>query len=325
MLEKLKSKVLEGGVLTSSEAEELYLNSALGIDELLSSASLVTKKFRPACVNLCAITNARSGLCAEDCIFCAQSVTHQTGVMAYPLISVNEMLKRAEEAVLAKTNRFCIVTSGRGVSENELEVICDGLLKIRSKFEFLKLDASLGILSMAQVDRLKEAGLNRYNHNLETARSFFSKICTTHNYDDRLKTIRLIKEAGIEICCGGIIGLGEEHSQRLELAFALKELDVDSIPLNFLNPIPNTPLENVKPLSPVEILRVIALFRFINPTKEIRICGGRQSNLRSLQALIFMAGADAIIIGNYLTTRGSAPSDDIAMIHDLGLKIADPG
>lgn len=321
ILVDFKDKVLKGRSLTFSEGLELYSLSQDNLMKLLSCALQITRRYRKDVVNLCTITNARSGLCPEDCIFCSQSSRYNTGVAVYPLISESQMLKRAEQAIHQKTNRFCIVTSGRGVTDDELDIICSAISKIKNKFSHLKLDASLGILSETQVDKLKLAGLDRYNHNLETAKTNFANICTTHTYEDRVRTIRFIKQAGIEVCCGGIIGLGETERQRIEFAFELSELDIDSLPLNFLNPVTKTPLESIRPLPPLTILKTIALFRFIMPTKEIRICGGRQANLRSLQSLIFMAGADAIITGNYLTTKGSHPLDDIQMIKDLGLKI----
>lgn len=321
LLPRLKEKVLNGGYLTFDEAEGLSSVDNNSLMLFLSASSEITKKYRRDIVNLCAITNARSGLCPEDCSFCAQSARHNTAITTYPLISEDEMVKKAEEAVKHSTNRFCIVTSGRGVNDSETEVIAGAIVKIKNKFPRLKIDASLGILNAKQIEKLRAAGLDRYNHNLETAQSYFPKICTTHTYADRIKTIRLVKKAGIEICCGGIIGLGETESQRIEFAFTLAKLDIDSLPLNFLNPIPQTRLAATAPLLPLDILKTIALFRFILPKKEIRICGGRQANLRSLQPLIFMAGADAIIIGNYLTTRGNCPQDDLLMIKDLGLKI----
>lgn len=323
LLKSLTDKVLSGEELDFDQALALYSIDDGSLSRLLPYASLITKKYRHDTVNLCAITNARSGLCPEDCAFCAQSIRHNTAIPAYPLISEDEMFKKAEEAVGAGTNRFCIVTSGRSVTGKELSVICAAIIKIKNKFPCLKMDASLGILNEGEVSQLKNSGLDRYNHNLETAESFFSSVCTTHTYGDRLKTIRQVKALGLEVCCGGIIGLGENDIQRIELAFTLRGLDVDSIPLNFLNPVAGTALAGASALSPLAILKTIVLFRFVNPSKEIRVCGGRQVNLRGLQAFIYMAGADAIIIGNYLTTKGSSPEDDIRLIKDLGLKIED--
>ena len=192
---------------------------------------------------------------------------------------------------------------------------------IKNKFPHLKMDASLGKLNKNQAKLLKEAGLDRYNHNIETAQSFFDKVCTTHSFKDRIETIKVLKDAGIEVCCGGIIGLGETEKQRVELAFYLKELDVDCVPLNFLNPVEGTRFQDNKIPSPLELLKYVSIFRLILPEKQIRICGGRQKNLRQLQPLIFFAGADAIIIGDYLTTKGSSPHEDLEMISSLGLKV----
>ncbi|PIQ88435.1 MAG: biotin synthase BioB [Candidatus Omnitrophica bacterium CG11_big_fil_rev_8_21_14_0_20_42_13] len=325
MLNGLKNKVLKGENLSFQEAEQLYSLPEEYLTDILSASSKIRTKYRHDAVSLCAITNARSGMCPEDCAFCAQSGYHNTSISTYPLISKDEMLNRAGDTFRQGTNRFCIVTSGRGINNDELSVICEAIGEIKRLYPNLKIDASLGILSEKDASKLKKCGLDRYNHNLESAESYFSKICTTHTYADRLRTAKIIKKAGIELCCGGIIGLGETDRQRIEFAFALKDLDIDSLPLNFLNPIANTQMMNFLPLRPLSILKTIALFRFILPTKEIRICGGRQVNLRNLQPLIFMAGADAIIIGNYLTTPGSRPQDDIQMIQDLGLRVISRG
>lgn len=321
-VENLRDRVLAGEDISFEEAEQLTNLPIAELPFLLSAANSIREKYRSNIVNLCAITNAKSGNCPEDCVFCSQSSHHNTKIPEYPLISVDEIVNRAREAVKTKTNRFCIVISGRGVDEaKELNIICDAIRKIKDEFPNLKIDASLGFISKEGIRRLKDAGLTRYNHNLETAKSHFSSVCTTHKYEDRTATVRDLKEAGLEVCCGGIFGLGESPKQRLELAFALRELDVDCIPINFLNPIPGTAFQNNPPLQPLELLKMVAIYRFILPKKEIRICGGRQVNLRSLQPLIFTAGADAIIIGNYLTTKGSPPEEDLKMIEDMGLKV----
>ncbi len=321
-IENLKKKVLAGGEITFDEAERLSNLPAAELPSFLNAANSIREKYRGNIINLCAITNAKSGNCPEDCAFCSQSSHHNADIPEYPLISAGEILSRAREAAKVKTNRFCIVISGRGISESsELNTICEAIRKIKNEFPNLKIDASLGFISKEGIRRLKDAGLTRYNHNLETAKSHFSSVCTTHKYEDRAATVRDLKEAGLEVCCGGIFGLGENPKQRLELAFALRELDVDCIPINFLNPIPRTAFQNNPPLQPLELLKMVAIYRFILPKKEIRICGGRQVNLRSLQPLIFTAGADAIIIGNYLTTKGSPPEEDLKMIEDMGLKV----
>lgn len=321
-IEKLRDKVLSGEDISFGEAEELLNTSDCDFYSLLNAANSIREKYQGNIVNLCSITNAKSGNCPEDCTFCSQSSFYNAKILEYPLLSVEEILNRASQAAKTKTNRFCIVISGRGVDEkDELNIICDAIRKIRTEFPKLKIDASLGFISKEGIYKLKEAGLTRYNHNLETAKSYFSSVCTTHTYEDRIATVKDLKGAGLEVCCGGIFGLGETQNQRLELAFALRELDVDCIPINFLNPIAGTQFENNPPLKPLELLKMIAIYRFILPKKEIRICGGRQVNLRSLQPLIFTAGADAIIIGNYLTTKGSPPEEDLKMIEDMGLKV----
>lgn len=322
LVEKLVEKIFSGLDIEFKEAEQLLNTEKEALYTLLSAANSIREKFRGNIVNLCAITNAKSGNCPEDCAFCSQSSHHNSDIPEYPLISADEIVNRAREATSTKTNRFCIVISGREVDEkNELDTICDGIRRIREEFPQLKIDASLGFISKEAILKLKEAGLTRYNHNLETAKSHFSTVCTTHRYEDRVATVRDLREAGLEVCCGGIFGLGETPKQRLELAFALRELDVDCVPINFLNPIPGTKFQNSPPLQPLELLKMVAIYRFILPKKEIRICGGRQVNLRSLQPLIFTAGADAIIIGNYLTTKGSPPEEDLKMIEDMGLKV----
>lgn len=287
---------------------------------LFAGASRIRSHFHGKRVDLCAITNAKSGLCPEDCSFCSQSAHYNTNIPAYPLLSVEELVNRAKDALKWKAHRFCIVTSGRQVEKGDLENICKALSLIRQDFPALKRDASLGGLTEDMAYQLKVAGLERYNHNLESTEEFFSKICTTHTWQDRLKTVKILKEIGIEICCGGIFGLGETPKQRIEFAFKLKELDVDCVPLNFLSPIPGTPFESNPPISPLELLKTVAIFRYILPTKQIRICGGRQRNLRSLQPMAFLAGADSMIIGNYLTTKGSPPEEDLQMIADLELE-----
>lgn len=288
---------------------------------LFEAANRIREHFRGNTIDLCAITNAKSGSCSEDCSFCAQSAHHQTKSTAYPLITLQEMLARAKDAYKKGTKRFCIVTSGCTVSDEEFEVICQAITAIKEKFPALKMDASLGKLSKEQALKLKAAGLDRYNHNIETDKAFFSKVCTTHSFNDRLATLEILKDVGIERCSGGIIGLGETDQERIRMAFYLKELDVDCVPLNFLNPIAGTPFENNAIPEPLTLLKFVAIFRLILPSKQIRICGGRQANLRSLQSLIFYAGADAIIMGDYLTTKGSAPHVDLQMIEDAGLSV----
>ncbi|MFH1622321.1 MAG: biotin synthase BioB [Candidatus Omnitrophota bacterium] len=318
----IEKRILSGRELTFAEAISLIeVNEESQLQKLFSVANKVREKFRGKRVDLCSIANAKSGDCSQDCAFCAQSAHSKTEVNTYSLISVEEIVNRAREAFNNKAHRFCIVTSGCFVEKKEFEEICRAIRSIKEEFPSLKMDASLGKLTKDQAVALKEAGLDRYNHNIETVESFFEKICTTHSFKDRLETLRILKEVGIEVCCGGIIGLGETNRQRVELAFYLKELDVDCLPINSLNPVEGTPLyENTIP-SPLELLKIIAIFRLVLPKKQIRVCGGRERNLHKFQSQIFFAGADAIILGNYLTTKGNEPHKDLQMISDLGLTI----
>jgi len=317
---KLADKVLSGKKVTENEMYRLSQVSDDNLLLLLDSATRIAKKYKRTILDVCSLLNAKSGLCAEDCKYCSQSTKYKTDVPAYPLVSMDKMVLSAMNAEKMHSGRFCIVTSGGKVNGKELKTICDGYDRIRKKIR-IKLDASLGILSLEELKLLKKHGVSRYNHNLETAESYYLKICTTHKFADRVKTIRNCKKAGLEVCSGGILGMGESWKQRIELAFTLKELDVDLVPLNFLNPIKGTPLQNRKPLLPVEILKIIVVFRFILPDKDIKICGGRETNLRSLQPLLFYAGANGIIIGNYLTTTGQDYQKDLQMIKDIGLKL----
>ncbi len=320
LISKLTENILKDNDISYEDAENLMsMTQQKDIISLISFANIIRHEFKGPTIDTCGIINAKSGKCSEDCKFCSQSAHHNTQIEHYPLVDKNEILKKADDAYKFGAGRFGIVISGRGMKNSkDLESICNTIKEISSKME-IKGCASLGVLDKDGALKLKEAGLTRYHHNLETAESFFPNICSTHSYEDRLKTIRVLKKTGFEICCGGLFGLGESPEQRLEFAYTLKELDVDSIPLNFLNPIPGTPLENEPSLPPLEILKTISVFRFIHPKKDIRICGGRQKNLRNTQALMYLAGANAVMIGDYLTVPGSDPVEDLELIRDLML------
>jgi biotin synthase len=264
---------------------------------------------------LCSIINAKSGLCSEDCAFCAQSAHHRTEIKTYPLLDEEEIVKNAIELERRGATRYSMVTSGYMLKDEELDVICKSATAIR-KQTALTVCASLGMLTEAMARRLAEGGIAVYHHNLETPRSFFNEVCTTHNYDEDIETVKLAKAAGMKVCSGGILGLGETWEQRVELAFTLKELDVDGIPINFLNPIAGTRMENRPLLKPLEALKCIAIFRFINPDKNILICGGREVTLRDYQSWAMLAGANGLMIGNYLTTQGRNIKMDIDMVKD---------
>ena len=293
---------------------------ALPDNMILEKANTLRKHYKQNNVFTCGILNAKSGLCSQDCAFCAQSVHHQTGVAIYPLFDKHRIVKQAIGFENAGATHFSIVTSGFKLSSNEMETICTAILEIKKKTN-LTLCASLGTITQHMAKQLKDSGVTNFHHNLETARSFFDKICTTHDYNDDIETIHQAKSAGLNVCCGGIMGLGESWAQRIELAFLLKELNVDCIPMNFLNPIPGTKLANQPLLTSSAALKCIAIFRLVHPEKDIVICGGREITLKENQSRLFYAGANGLMIGNYLTTPGQQIEKDLAMIQELGLQV----
>ncbi len=309
------------------KAENILFEEALNLtdkswEELSSISNSLREKYKDSLVFTCAIINAKSGACSEDCAFCAQSIHHKTNIKIYPLISTEEILKKAEQMKKSGATRFSIVTSGKKTNKRELERISETIYQIKEKVG-ISTCASLGILNEESARILKEGGLERYHHNLETSRSFFPNICTTHSYEEDINTLKIAKQVGLKVCSGGIIGLGEKWKHRIELAFTLKELNVDSIPINFLNPILGTRLQNMPLLSPYEALKAIAIFRIINPEKDITICGGRERVLEELQDKVFNVGANGIMIGNYLTTKGRSIKEDMEMIRRYGLRLED--
>jgi len=322
LIRELEERVVRGGEISESEALSLAGLSGNDIFDLMASANRIRDHFKGKSVNLCSIVNAKSGLCSEDCSFCAQSAHFETKSPVYDMIEPEKIVEAAKKAREMKSREFSIVTSGKSVGEGEeLDKLCEAIEKITASGG-LERCASLGNMPREALLRLKKAGLQSFHHNLETARSFFPNICTTHDYEDDVNTVRLAKELGFETCCGGIFGLGESLDQRVELAFTLKELDVDSIPLNFLNPIEGTAMESQPTVEPMEGLKTIAVFRFILPEKDIIVSGGREVTFRDLQPLIFLAGANGTLIGNYLTTKGREPERVLQMIRDIGLEPA---
>lgn len=315
--------VIAGGYLLDEQAYQLADVSADELPALLTVATKIRERTFGKNVSLCSIVNAKSGLCPEDCAFCAQSAHHATSVAQYPLLDEQTMLAGARAAAANGSACYGIVTSGSGIrSGEELERICRVIRQIRAE-GLMAPGASLGTLDEFSVCALKAAGLVTYHHNLETSRSFFHQICSTHDYEDDVATVRMAKQAGLRVCSGGLFGLGESMAQRVELALTLRELDVDSVPINFLDPVEGTPLAGCNRLSPMECLHIIALFRLILPNTHITVCGGRERNLRDLQSWVFMAGASGVMTGNYLTKEGRQPSDDRQMIADLGLTLAE--
>lgn len=311
------TRVLEGGALTHAEAETLITVSDADTPLLLALADRIRQKFRSHAVDCCAIINGRSGKCPENCRFCAQSAHYQTGVAEYPLLAEEEIIGAAKKARAAGAARFSIVTSGRSVLPGpEFDQIIHTLTRIKKEVQ-IETCCSLGLINLDQAKALKKIGISRYHANIETAPSYFPSICSTHTFTDKVKVIRTAQEAGLRVCSGGIFGLGETPRQRVEMAFALKELGVDSIPLNILNPIAGTPFAHNQSLTPWEILRTFAVFRFILPQALIRTAGGREVNLRSLQAQALSGGLDGLMIGGYLTTGGNEVHVDQQMLADL--------
>jgi biotin synthase len=319
-IRKIGEKVLGGESVGMKEVLPLLGAKGPDILDLAAVANRVKAEFNGNEVDLCSLLNVKSGKCSEDCVFCAQSGHYKTEAPVYPLLDMNRIVEEAREAQKKGTGRFCLITSGRELNDKEFETILRALGRIR-KETTLDLDCSLGTLSEERAESLKKVGVTRYNHNVETSESHFPKICSTHSFGDRVKTIEVLKDRGFSICCGGIIGLGESPQQRLELAFSLRQLGIDCIPFNILNPRPGTPLEHSTSVPPMEIIKTIALFRLILPKGTIKIAGGREANLRDLQSLALLAGANGLILGNYLTTLGRHVEDDLAMVRDLGLNM----
>src|SRR5579862_2233450 len=317
----LGARVLSGGPVSREEALFLFhLESSADIFDLLSWANRVREKFKGNKVHLCSIVNAKAGACSENCSFCAQPSFYQTGSPKYGFVDPEPVLDAADEANKNGVTAVGLVAAWKGLNEGPmLDEVCERIRELKASGK-TRPDASLGIIKSQKVaDRLKEAGLECYGHNLETSRRFFPNQCSTHTYEDRIETIGYLKKAGIKICSGGIIGMGETREDRCDLAFSLKEAGANVVPINILNPIPGTPFEKNPPLPPMEILKTIACFRFVLPKKEIMVAGGRTVNLRDMQSMVFAAGASALMVGNYLTTLNQPVEKDLQMLKDLGL------
>jgi len=317
----LTQRVLDGGEITRQEAAGLFsLESSADIFDLMAGANRLREHFKGNKIHLCSIVNAKAGACSENCSFCAQSSFYQTGAPKYGFVDPEPVQEAAEEARRNHVTALGLVAAWRGLKEGPmLDEVCDRIRELAAGGK-TRADASLGIIeSQAVADRLKEAGLECYGHNLESSRRFFPRHCTTHTYDHRLNTIRYLKNAGLKICSGGILGMGESREDRCELAFSLKEVGASVVPINILNPIQGTPFAANPPLPPLEILKTIACFRFILPRQEIMIAGGRTVNLRDMQCMVFAAGASALMVGNYLTTLNQPVEKDLQMLQDLGL------
>lgn len=311
-------KVLDGGAITEEEAKALIRTKDSDTMLLLAMSDKIRQKFCGNGVDFCAILNARSGHCPEDCKFCAQSGWYKTGAKIYRLLPEEEIMAAARKAKAAGAIRFSLVTSGRNQDNpNEFEEIIHVVKRIRKELG-IEVCCSLGLITREQAIRLRQAGITRMHCNIESAPSYFPKVCSTHTMEEKVDILKNAQAAGIRVCSGGILGLGESLDQRVEMAFFLKKLHVDSVPLNILCPIPGTPFAGNKRLPPLEVLRSFAMFRYVLPKAQIRTAGGREVNLRSLQSMALAGGLNGIMVGGYLTTAGRDPREDIRMTEDLG-------
>ncbi len=308
------------GINTTEALEALELEGGETY-QLFARAHAVRLQHRGLSVNLCSVVNAKSGLCGEDCKFCAQSAHNDATIDCYPLIGTDEMVRAAQVAGEHRAARFGIVTSGLALEEEpEIDAVSSAINRIADG-KRIHPCASLGNVSEEVLRRLKEAGLTRYHCNLETAESYYKEICSTRSWSESVDTIRAAKSLGLATCSGGLFGLGESLEQRVELLDQIRELDVDSVPLNFYHPIPGTPSAEQSSIDALACLRVVAVARLMMPEKEIRVCGGREYNLRDLQSWLLLCGADGLMVGGYLTTSGRNVADDLKMIDDAGFTV----
>lgn len=315
MLQEIKNRILTGGEIMPDEAIELAEHACR--TELYAAADEIRRHFCNRSLDSCSIINARSGHCPENCKWCAQSAHYNTRIETYDAIPEEEAMAMARLNESQGIKRLSLVTSGRSVRGDDLDYFCN-LYRRMGRETHLQLCASMGLLKREELQKLKEAGVKRYHCNLETASSYFPELCSTHTSEQKKETIRTAQELGMEICSGGIIGMGETMRQRIELAFELKELNVCSVPMNILIPIPGTPLEHSTPIGDEEILVTIALFRFILPHAFIRFAGGRARLSRATQKQALLAGVNGLLMGDMLTTLGSGVNDDKALIEEAG-------
>lgn len=314
-----KENVLAGQKISQKEARILIDVSDDSLHHLTYAANAITRKFNGDFVDVETLINAKKGGCPEDCSFCSQSAFYKSGIDAYKLLPYEIIMDNAKKAKESGVKSFCLVCAWRGPTESDFDQICDIIQKVNDKIG-IEVNCSLGFITEKMVIRLKNLGVKRYNHNLEASRSFFPNICTTHTYQDRIDTAKIVKKNGLELCCGGIIGMGESRMQRLEMGFDLSELSPEECPINILVPQKGTPLESQIKLSLGEILRTIAVFRFLMPKTILKIAGGREIYLANDQEKALLGGANGIITGGYLTIGGNTPKDDLQMISQIGLE-----
>lgn len=311
----IKEKVINGYNITKEEALKLY-NSPL--DELTESANEIRKYFCGNKFDICTIINAKSGKCSEDCKYCAQSIFYNTNIDEYPILEKEKILKDAKNNDENGILRYSLVTSGRCLTDSEIENVCDIVREIKNNTN-IQVCVSLGLLKEEQFKKLKEAGVTRIHNNIETSRQYFNSVCTTHTFDDKLETIKAAQRAGLTVCSGGIMGIGESISDRIDMAFTLRDIDINSVPINMLNPIPGTPYENLKPLTINDMKMIVAVYRFILPKASIRLAGGRDL-MEDSGKECFTSGANAAISGNMLTTSGITIETDLKLLEELGYK-----
>jgi biotin synthase len=315
----LAQRILDGHRLTREEGLAILQSADCDLPALLAAAFRVRLRHFGRKVHLYYLKNAKSGLCPEDCGYCSQSIVAESAIDRYPLLNEAKLLEGARQASQMQARTYCIVASGRGPSDREVDHVASVVGKIKTEYG-LHICCCLGLLSAEQAGRLKAAGVDRINHNLNTSRRFYGEICSTHSFDDRLETLRVVRDAGMELCCGLIVGMGETDDDVVDVALELGEIGVESIPVNFLHAIPGTPLQDTHRLNPRYCLKVLCLMRLANPTTEIRIAGGREVNLRSLQAM-GLYPANSLFVSDYLTTKGQPAEDDYRMVADLGFEI----
>ncbi len=316
----LAQKSLEGELLSRSEARAVLEAPSDQTLVLVSAVYPIRQRYFGNRVRLNFLLNAKSGLCPEDCHYCSQAKGSRAPIDKYPWMSVEETLVQADRAVAVRAGRFCMVASGRGPSAQELEHVTECVKAVRARHPHLEICCCLGLLSDGQAETLKGAGVDAVNHNLNTSESHYGEICGTHTYADRVETVQKVKQAGLSPCSGALVGMGETQDDIIDLALALRQIGVESLPVNFLMPIPGTPLEGTVHLTPTRCLNILCLFRLLNPKASLRISGGREVHLRSLQALGLYV-ANSIFIGDYLTTKGQPAELDLQMIQDLGFEI----
>ena len=316
---RIADEVLAGEPLDRADARAVLAADPDQLLALIDAAFAVRRAHHGRRVHIHVLENAKLGACPEDCGFCSQSARFESPSGTAPMKTADELVAGARRAAAAHARRYCMVTATRGPSQRDLDVVCEAAERIKAELD-IELCASLGLLTRDKAARLAAAGIDRFNHNLETSQRYFEQVVTTHTWADRVATVRLAREAGMETCCGGIVGLGEGDEDVLDLAYALRELEVDSVPVNFLDPRPGTPLGTAGRVSPVHALRVLCMFRFVHPRADLRVAGGREVTLRSLQAMALYP-ANSIFTTGYLTTGGNQLDEDLAMIRDLGFEI----